>query len=347
MSRLKPRAHRRKKSGGIVLLTVLFSILAVLLLGLATLLENRIELMALSIGCMLFAIVIYPWSGKERAFTESDDGIVLGDTGDVLAWDQLVDCRIRGYRVSPAYADSGNLIAKFDKQHIALKFTDPAQKSHFYREAWLRIVANIEPKLDPLLMQVLATERQKHPTGEVIAAGSQGSFVGVTVPARLFLATFLLTMSGFVGVMLVRIPTISVAVLVVGMIMLLAVGLLTLREKFRRSKSTSGNAGWVMSPTRFALRSKTLSGEMKWSELKAVELKPNSRKPKMLRLRLEGVDINLLEEYQLPLWYLYQNIESFRSKYSAIQVASDPAVSISKVTPPITSSNPYSPPTMD
>ncbi len=78
-------------------------------------------------------------------------------------------------------------------------------------------------------------------------------------------------------------------------------GLANLFRKFRKASSESLKAGLVISPSRFVLQSKILNGEMVWSELKGAELKPNSRVPSILRLKLDGVDIDLADGYQLPL----------------------------------------------
>lgn len=85
---------------------------------------------------------------------------------------------------------------------------------------------------------------------------------------------------------------------------------------------------------------------MKWSELHGVELKPNGRKAKILRLKLDGVNIDLVEEYQLPLWCLHQKTELFRSKYATSPTIIEPGVSSPKIEQRRKDNNPYRPPSM-
>jgi hypothetical protein len=321
--------------------------LALVLFAIALSVADRNEFIGVGIGCSLAAIAAYPWRSKLQDFSFSDRGIVLSDSGLELPWERLVDCRIDGNRIDPTYVGNGRLNANFGDHDIQLRFEGSNTRRDFYQRAWNQIFSNLEPRLDDLLAKILSAELQKHPTDSVFASGPVDMVRGVKAPLRVYFAMLLVTVGSFAGAVFSQNPTFSIIIAVTLIILLFAIGLLSFIALFRKGKSHVGYAGLVISPSRFVLQSKALSGEMKWSELKGVELKPNVRKPKVLRLKLEGVDVNLLEQYQLPLWYLYQKIQLFRSKYATSPIVADRAVPSPKVMPTVVDSNPYRPPSIE
>ena len=341
------QSRRKRRVRGIVLLTVLFAILALVLFAIALSVADRNEFIGTGVGCALAAIALYPWRRKSQDFSLNESGVVLTGSGLEMPWEKLVDCRINGNRVDPSFAGVGSLSAEFGSREIQLKLTRSEERLDFYNRAWNQIFSNHVPTLDNLLAKVLAIELQRHPPDSVLAAGSIDFAHGVTTPPRVYVAMLLLIICTIAGGAFSQQPTFSIVIAILLIFVLLAVGLLNLLDRVRKRKSRVGNAGLVISPSRFVLQSKALSGEMRWSELKGVELKPNGRKPKILRLKLDGVDVNLLEEYQLPLWYLYQKIQLFRSKYATSPVTADTYVPAPRVAPPIGDDNPYRPPSME
>lgn len=347
MSKRNRQLRHKRRVRGIVLLTVLFSILALVLFAIALSVADRNEFIGLGVGCALAAIAFYPWRRKSQDFSLNESGVVLTGSGLEMPWQQLVDCRVNGNRVDPAFAGTGNISAKFGTQTVQLQLVRSNERLDFYNRAWNQIFSNHVPILDNLLAKVLAIELQRHPSESVLASGSIDFGRGVKTPSRVYFAMLLLIICTIAGGAFSQQPTFSIAIAILLIFVLLAIGLLNLLDRIRKRKSQVGIAGLVISPSRFVLQSKTLSGEMKWSELKGVELKPNVRRPKLLRLKLEGVDVNLLEEYQLPLWYLYKQIQLFRSKYATSPVIADTFVPAPKAAPPIGDNNPYRPPSME
>lgn len=350
MSKRKPRSRRKHRERGIVLLTVLlavlFTILVLAMLAISLRVVDRNEFIGVGVGCVLAAITIYPWRRKSKDFSINENGIVLNDSGLEMSWKQLVDCRVNRNRVDPAFAGFGTLNARFGVQDIQLNLARSSERLDFYQHAWSKIISNHLPTLDTLLAQVFATEVQKHSSDSVVATGSIGLVRRAKPPLRVYLAMMALIVCIIGGAIFSSKPPIFIGIAMVLVLVMLAMGLLSFLERFRKESKHIGKAGLVISPSRFVLQSTTLSGEMKWSELHGVELKPNGRKPRILRLKLDGVNIDLVEEYQLPLWYLHQKIELFRTKYATSPTIVEPGVSSPKIEQPRKDNNPYRPPSM-
>lgn len=328
------------------MITVMLAIMAVTMFALSLNTSDPNEFIGVGVGCAIASVVIYPYRNRSNDFSVNDDGIVMSRSGRELPWKQLVDCRINRNRVDPASAGYGQLSARFGREVVQLNFARSEERKSFYQKAWNNIITNHVPNIDNTLSQVFEVEVQKHSMDSVFATGPIDRVSWAKPSVRTYLAILILIVGIVGGAAASSKPPFFIGIAMVLIIVLLAMGLLTWLGRFRKASSDSRKTGLVISPSRFVLQSKTLNGEMVWSELKGVELKPNSRVPSILRLKLDGVDIDLADGYQLPLWYLHQKIELFRSKYGTSSRIVKPTVSSPQVTQPEKDDNPYRPPSL-
>ena len=87
---------------------------------------------------------------------------------------------------------------------------------------------------------------------------------------------------------------------------------LLVAEKSRSGKTKRSGGGLVISPQGIALSMPQLKGEMKWKELQKIELVGGGQSPVCIRLSIAGASIVLPEEFELPLWYLYERFQAAR-----------------------------------
>jgi hypothetical protein len=328
------------------MMTVMLAIMAVTMFALSVNTSDPNEFIGIGIGCVIAAAVMYPYRNRLNDFSVNDGGIVMTSSGKELPWKELVDCRINRSRFDPASAGFGQLSARFGREVVQLNFARSEERKSFYQNAWNKIISNHVPNIDNTLSQVFASEVRKHSTDSVLATGPIERVSWAKPTVRTYLAVLILIVGIVGGAAASSRPPFFIGIAMVLIIVLLAMGLLTWLGRFRKLNSESRVAGLVISPSRLVLQSKTLNGEMVWSELKGVELKPNSRVPSILRLKLEGVDIDLADGYQLPLWYLHQKIELFRSKYGTDSKTFMPNVTSSRMNQPEKDDNPYRSPSL-
>lgn len=329
------------------MITVMLAILALTMFALSLNTSDPNEFIGVGIGCAIAAVVMYPYRNRSNDFSVNDGGIVMASSGKELPWKELLDCRINRRRFDPASAGIGQLNARFGREVVQLNFARSEERKSFYQNAWNKIISNHVPNLDNTLSQVFAVELEKHSMDSVFATGQMEPVSWAKPSVRTYLAILILIVGIVGGAAASSRPPFFIGIVMVLIIVLLAMGLLACLGKFRKASSESLKAGLVISPSRFVLQSKTLNGEMVWSELKGAELKPNSRVPSILRLKLDGVDIDLADGYQLPLWYLHQKIELFRSKYGTDFRNAKPIDANSQTAQQEEDDNPYSPPTVE
>jgi hypothetical protein len=347
MSKRISRSRCIRQKRGSISLTVMLAILAIAMFALSLNTSDPNEFIGVGVGCAIAAAVMYPYRSQSNNFFVNENGIVMSRSGKELPWKQLVDCRVNRNRVDPASAGYGQLKARFGSEVVPLNFARSHERLGFYQNAWHKIISNHVPNIDTTLAKVFAEDAQEYPSDSVFATGPIGRVSWAKPSVRGYLSILILIVGIVGGAAASSKPPFFIGIAMVLIIVLLAMGLLTWLGRFRKERSKTGKAGLVISPSRFVLQSNTLIGEMTWSELKGVELKPSGRLPSTLRLKLDGVDINLIDEYQLPLWYLYQKIELFRSKYGTSSRIVKPTVSSPQVTQPEKDDNPYSPPALD
>lgn len=328
------------------MITVMLAIMAVTTFAISLNISDPNEFIGTGIGCAIAAVVMYPYRNRSNDFSVNDGGIVMTSSGKELPWKELLDCRINRRRFDPASAGYGQLSARFGREVVQLNFARSHERLGFYQNAWDKIISNHVPNIDTTLSQVFASEVQKHSMDSVFATGPIDRVSWAKPSVRTYLAILILIVGIVGGAAASSRHPFFIGIARVLIIVLLAMGLLTWLGRFRKASSESRMAGLVISPSRFVLRSKTLNGEMDWSELKGIELKPNSRVPSVLRLKLDGVDIDLADGYQLPLWYLHQKIELFRSKYGTDSQTFMQNVAGSRMTQPEKDDNPYRPPSL-
>ena len=344
MSKRVSRSRCKRQKRGGILLTVMLAILAVTMFSLSLNTSDPKEFIGVGIGCAIAAAVMYPYRSQSDNFSVNENGVVMSRSGKELPWKELLDCRINRRRFDPASAGFGQLSARFGREVVQLNFARSEERKSFYQNAWNKIISNHVPNIDKTLSQVFAVEVQKHSTDSVFATGQMEPVSWAMPSVRTCLAILILIAGIVGGAAASSKPPFFIGIAMVLIIVLLAMGLLTCLGRFRKASSESRKTGLVISPSRFVLKSNTLNGEMVWSELKGAELKPNSRVPSILRLKLEGVDIDLADGYQLPLWYLHQKIELFRSKYGTISRTVEPIETTSQMKQPEKDNNPYRPP---
>jgi hypothetical protein len=189
-------------------------------------------------------------------------------------------------------------------------FSDDIAPGDLYQRLWNCVIQRHKPILNDTVLQKYCKEHLSSYDKErfLVTGITKKRVPGHSVRAGGMLAILVATVFAIIAGATTDNSEIAIVYAVIGTVIFFAALLLAGIGAIRRNKDQTFSGGIVISPAGLALRNKTLKGEMKWRELLKVELAPSKEKPVGLRLKLAGVTILLLEEYQVPLWYLYRQI---------------------------------------
>ncbi len=304
--------------------------------------------LVLAAGMCAAAVVGWPWRVKRDEFVLRDDGLTSTRTNEHIPWRLIVRLTFGGKCCDP---DS---IKKSTKRRVQILLDDSRltvvsediSPGELYRRLWNILISEHIPILnDSVIEKYYKEQLAAYSDDQILAAGLASKLdQGYSVRSGGMLALLVATIFAFIAASTTDNSVVAIVFAVIGSIILVAGLVLAVIGSYRRKKDELLNGGIVISRFGLALRNRQLKGEMKWRELLKVELAPSPARPLGLRLKLAGVTIVLAEEYQLPLWYLYRQIN-----VAMLNPVSEPTngpmfVDTQAIAKPIDHSNPYMPP---
>jgi hypothetical protein len=297
-------------------------------------------------GSLLAAIVCWSPRRPGREFRLGIDGLQL-DSGTNFLWQDLISCDLGGRRISPNSTidtQRNSITLNFGKNQVRIRSNAPQNDGKIYKSLWNVILSGHKAKLTPELSSVYEKWLVKFGPEELVAAGTgTDNPSAVNLRGRVIIGFWVMFIGCFLGVIAVPQATAAPAIATISVIVAVTTTIIYLIDYSRR-KRLRQVCGILLSPERLALQTKDLKGEMKWSELRELQLLPSSAKPQKLRLRMPGVDIVLLDQFQLPLWYLYERACFFRDNYRPTPQATIPIAPSLPQTELVEDFNPYRPP---
>lgn len=294
--------------------------IAAVLFGIAALVGLEIELVSLSAGCLLAALVCIARLRPGRRFELEDRGINIDNSNSVIGWERISGCGYGRFKIDPQLASGlaeKYITVFYDKKSaVRLRCDAPTNNASFYAALWNFVLSGYQPRLESVLAEALKSAQQKYDATELVAAGNLATFRPGEVQIRPrvvfgFLAFFV---SALIGASLANQPGVAIGFATFSGIVTVALTIGAIAQAVKR-KNQSLPGGILLTPQQLALQIKDLKGTLKWSELLEISLLPSNLKPVKLRLRVAGVDIVLLDQFQLPLWFLYRHAAKMRDEY--------------------------------
>lgn len=307
----RQRLARRGATRGVLV----FVLIGAALLVTGFLAGRNVELLALGAGCLVNTLVLGRSSLLARRIEIREEGVVLPGKPEPYSWQEVTGCWLGGYSIDPERAEPRELTLGLEDRIVPIRCDSPRETILLYRQICQNMVDRISPALSPALHSVRESELLNYPPELVIAAGTVRAARSPASSGRLFLTILVLLGSAIAGGMAAENPLFSIVAGVTLAVMLVAIGLFRMTGVIRRRFFRGYSGGLVISPSKLAAQLQGLQGELKWGELKSLELKPSTKRPGNIRLHLDGVSIDLPDQYQLPLWYLYRQMSNFAGKY--------------------------------
>lgn len=312
------------------------------------------QFFSVGLGCIMAA-----WVSRYKhplcAFKESSSGLLLdpvaaplggSDHDHTVPWYEFGGLTLGRHSIAPDRVPlnvNKPVVCRLDNQPIELTGNSGESSVSLYCRLASLFENNYKTRLRGPLLERYKTLLNKYDPELVTCAAEVGPRPGtMRIRGRVVAAIFVVAISGIVGTFPTDNNGFGVVVATVGFIVGAALFVLYLREYSQYRRKYLYDTGIVISPDGIALKTKDLTGEMTWPELIDLDLLPSDQKPKLLMIRLKGINIPLTERFDLPLWYLMKNCQNAMAEYQVTHKSN--TLEKPKRTMPEQSTNPYAPP---
>lgn len=267
------------------------------------------EPVLLAVGACAAAVVCLEWS-RGQSVQVDKDGITLVSQGSTINWENLGSLTYGGASIDPhtlSRAGKKRVVLNHGRRKWVLSPDEGESSAELYHRICEARMTGYSATLNGDLAERLADLTTRF-SPELILAARPGTVPlgGKRVRRGIVFAIVTFFCFALAAALLSRSSGMAAGASAISGFAFLIVLMMAIVDTMRQGGEPVGDGGIIISPEGIVLSKKDLSGQMKWSELKSLDLQPNATRPTRLRLRLSGVDIILTDEFTLPLWHIYK-----------------------------------------
>ncbi len=282
---------------------------------------NRLEMLLLSGGCLLSAAISLAWSLSSKEFQMVDEGLRLTRGNKLLPWSEFTRCFYGKWSPDPqSAAELGDqkVVVQFGNRQIRLKPYQQISNAELYRQL-CSILLSRTPRLAGALQEAYQTESAQHPANSVVAAKFIGPSPSMTILERFLISYLGLFALGAVGLMSFWEPWTSRAVCLAGLVLFVAIPIISVMLRLARKPPGLNEGGLVISPSGLTLDTKRVKGHLNWGDLHQQNVFLSEMFPIWIRLRLLGTRLLIRDDYELPLWCIFQRCKAYHAEAMAVR----------------------------